>query len=120
MKNIFRYLPSLILLVTGIYHLVIGLDVMTNIKRLEVRLWGQPVYGPDVWNAVIQDIDVVRSGLHYLLWFGLSEIFLAVSLGLWAAMTLKKTEPNQSLETTTLAVTPAALHPSRQPGSRLI
>jgi hypothetical protein len=27
----------------------------------------------------------------------------------------EKTEPNQSLETTTMAVTPAALHPSRQP-----
>ena len=48
----------------------------------------------------------------------LAALLVAFS-GALEFMKSKKTEPNLSLETTTLAVTPAASHPSRQPGSRL-
>jgi hypothetical protein len=51
--------------------------------------------------------------------WGLQNMEIVPPQGFARPIKTKKKAPNQSLETTTLAVTPAASHPSRQPRSRL-
>jgi hypothetical protein len=102
-----------------------------------IMIWGGPLcvltipafLGAILWSVVLsrpslivflnllalQSLNVALSREGSMEWMVIISLLAAVAADIFVLRTKPKTEPNQSLQTTTMAVTDAAAQPPRQP-----